>query len=351
MSESRSWTYRDAGVDIDAATEGLSKVKPQLRRTFGERVLTDIGSFGGLFDAKFPSVDHPVLVSSCDGVGTKLKLAFATGRHDTIGADLVNHCINDILVQGAKPLFFLDYFATGKLSSDTVAEVVGGMARACEAEGVALIGGETAEMPGMYADGEYDLAGFIVGMADKSRLVIGDRIQPGHKLIALPSTGLHTNGYSLAQKVAFDVAGHSPQTKLDELGGESLGDALLRTHRCYLRPVMRVLEATDEVHGMVHITGGGLYDNIPRVLPSGCRAVVDGSSWQVPPLFRLLTEWGNVPPKERFRVFNMGIGYVLIVPESKVSDVCQQLRDSGEQPWELGGIEEGETGVTILGVD
>ncbi len=350
MNEPHAWTYREAGVDIDAATEGLNRVKPLLKKTFNSRVLTDIGSFGGLFDASFPELSSPVLVSSCDGVGTKLKLAFQTGIHHTVGADLVNHCINDILVQGAVPLFFLDYFATGRMSPDVVSEVIRGMANACLENGVCLIGGETAEMPGMYADGEYDLAGFVVGVADRSRLILGDRIQPGDRVLALPSTGLHTNGYSLAQKIAFEVAGKRPDTFEPALG-ETIGEALMRVHRCYLEVIRPMLAEDTPIHGLAHITGGGLSDNVPRILPDGCHAVLDVTTWTTPKLFELLVDWGNVPARERYRAFNMGVGFVIVVPEAAVESTCARLRDSGEEPWELGRIEAGAPGVTLVGVD
>jgi phosphoribosylformylglycinamidine cyclo-ligase len=297
--------YRQSGVDIDAGNETVRRIKSLARATFTPGVLSEIGSFGGLFQLDRQQYDEPVLVSSADGVGTKLKVAFMTGRHDTIGADLVNHCVNDILVQGARPLFFLDYLATGHLSPDVAEQVVTGVARACRENGCALIGGETAEMPGFYADGEYDVAGFIVGIVDRSRIVDGRQIAPGDVLIGLPSTGLHTNGYSLARRVFFDVGGLSPATVLPEVG-VSVADALLATHRSYLRVILPLLDAR-LIKGMAHITGGGITENLPRVLPEGCAAEVSRRSWQVPPIFQVIRSRGQIPDDEMLRAFNMGM--------------------------------------------
>jgi phosphoribosylformylglycinamidine cyclo-ligase len=272
--------------------------------------------------------EAPVLVSSADGVGTKLKLAFMTGRHDTIGADLVNHCVNDILVQGARPLFFLDYLATGRLSPDVAEQVVLGISRACRENGCALIGGETAEMPGFYADGEYDVAGFIVGVVERSRLVDGRRIAPGDMLIGLPSSGLHTNGYSLARRIFFEVCGWTPSAMLPELG-QSLGDALLATHRSYLRTVWPLIDAC-VVKGMAHITGGGITENLPRVLPDGTAAQVDRSAWEVPDIFQLLRSRGRISDDEMFRAFNMGIGLIVVCAASDVDRAMKLLEMAGE---------------------
>src|SRR5436189_3409875 len=261
-------SYRDSGVDIDAATRATDRIKELARSTFNARTLSEIGSFGGMFDGAFPNMRQPVLVASADGVGTKLKIAFATGIHNTVGRDLVNHCVNDILVQGARPLFFLDYIAAGKLDPDVIAAVIEGLARACRENGCALVGGETAEMPGFYADGEYDIAGFIVGVVEKSSVIDGKTIVPGDALIGLPSAGLHTNGYSLARRVLFGAAGLSVDSYVDELG-TSIGGALLAPHRSYL-PVMRPLLQQRVVKGLAHITGGGLTENVPRILPDGC---------------------------------------------------------------------------------
>jgi phosphoribosylformylglycinamidine cyclo-ligase len=302
--------YRDSGVDIDAGNETVRRIKALARSTFTAGVLSDIGSFGGLFKLDRESFREPVLVSSADGVGTKLKVAFMTGRHDTVGADLVNHCVNDILVQGASPLFFLDYLATGKLSPDVAEQVIAGVARGCRENGCALLGGETAEMPGFYAEGEYDIAGFIVGIVDRERLIDGKRIVPGDVLIGLGSAGLHTNGYSLARRVLFDACGYAAETRVPELG-TSVGDALLAPHRSYLQSVRPLLEA-GLVKGMAHITGGGITENLPRALPEGCAAAVSLRSWTVPPLFRLIQDRGRIATDEMFRAFNMGIGLILV---------------------------------------
>ena len=304
--------YRQSGVDIDAGNETVRRIKSLARATFTPGVLSEIGSFGGLFSLDAAGFREPVLVSSADGVGTKLKVAFMTGRHDTVGADLVNHCVNDILVQGARPLFFLDYLATGRLSPDVAEQVIVGVARGCRENGCALLGGETAEMPGFYADGEYDIAGFIVGAVDRPRLIDGKTIRPGDALIGLPSAGLHTNGYSLARRVFFDVCGFAADTVVPELG-VSIGEALLAPHRSYLRAVSPLLEA-GLVKGMAHITGGGITENLPRVFPEGCAATIDPSAWTVPPLFRLLAERGQIATDEMFRAFNMGIGLIIAVP-------------------------------------
>jgi phosphoribosylformylglycinamidine cyclo-ligase len=320
--------YRQSGVDIDAGNETVRRIKSLARATFTPGVLSEIGSFGGLFQLDTAACETPVLVSSADGVGTKLKVAFMTGRHDTIGADLVNHCVNDILVQGARPLFFLDYLATGRLSPDVAEQVVAGISRACRENGCALIGGETAEMPGFYADGEYDVAGFIVGLVDRSRLVDGLTIMPGDVLIGLPSSGLHTNGYSLARRVFFDVCGWTPSALLPELG-QSLGDALLATHRSYLRPLLPLVDAR-LVKGMAHITGGGITENLPRVLPDGTAAVIDRRAWQVPAIFQLLRDRGRIPDNEMFRAFNMGIGLILACAPQDADRAMKLLAVAGE---------------------
>jgi phosphoribosylformylglycinamidine cyclo-ligase len=307
-------------------------------------VLSDIGSFGGLYKLDREAVREPVLVSSADGVGTKLKVAFMTGRHDSIGADLVNHCVNDILVQGARPLFFLDYLATGRLSPDIAEQVIAGIARGCRENGCALIGGETAEMPGFYADGEYDLAGFIVGLVERTAIVDGTTIVPGDLVIGLASAGLHTNGYSLARHVLFDSQRLSVDTVLPELGG-SIGDALLGPHRSYLRVIAPLLDA-GLVKGMAHITGGGITENVPRVLPSECLALINRHSWTVPPLFRVLQERGGIADDEMFRAFNMGIGFVVICEADKTADALRLLTDAGETGHGLiGRIERGDRRV------
>ncbi len=301
--------YHSAGVDIDAGNEAVRRIRALARRTFTPGVLSDIGNFGGLFDLSAAGLREPVLVSSADGVGTKLKVAFLANRHDTVGADLVNHCVNDILVQGAVPLFFLDYLATGRLSPAIAEQVVSGMAGACRENGCALLGGETAEMPGFYADGEYDLAGFIVGGVERSRVIDGRTIVPGDVLIGLPSTGLHTNGYSLARRIVFERLGLEVDSLLPELG-VTVADALLATHRSYLSVLRPVIDRR-LAKGLAHITGGGITENLPRILPDGVGAEIRRGAWAVPELFRLLQDAGAVTEDEMFRAFNMGIGMIV----------------------------------------
>jgi phosphoribosylformylglycinamidine cyclo-ligase len=320
--------YKASGVDIDAGNEAVRRIRSLARGTFTSGVLSDIGSFGGLFRLDCDRYQEPVLVSSADGVGTKLKVAFMTGRHGTVGADLVNHCVNDILVQGAEPLFFLDYLATGRLDPAVAEEVVGGIAGACRENGCALLGGETAEMPGFYADGEYDIAGFIVGIVERSRVIDGRSIVPGDVLIGLPSAGLHTNGYSLARRVLFETTGWTADTVVPELGA-TVGDALLAPHRSYL-PVVRPLLSRQTLKGLAHITGGGITENLPRVLPEGCRAEIDLRAWSVPALFQLLQERGQIPRDEMFRAFNMGIGLVLVCAPSETEPIINTLARNGE---------------------
>jgi phosphoribosylformylglycinamidine cyclo-ligase len=339
--------YRQAGVDIDAGNETVRRIKSLARSTFTPAVLSDIGSFGGLFRLDLSVHRDPVLVSSADGVGTKLKVAFMTGRHDTIGADLVNHCVNDILVQGASPLFFLDYLATGRLSPSVAEQVVSGVARGCRENGCALIGGETAEMPGFYGDGEYDIAGFIVGVVDRSRIVDGRAIMPGDVLIGLPSAGLHTNGYSLARRVLFDVAGCAPGTFMPELGS-TVADALLAPHLSYANAVRPLLDA-GLVRGMAHITGGGLTENVPRTLPAGCGVEIDRAAWSVPPLFQVLHERGAIALDEMFRTFNMGIGLVLVCAAPDVDRVMRLLSGAKEANAALIGRVVSGSGVAYVG--
>src|SRR6266576_721688 len=312
-------TYASAGVDIDAANRATEKIKELARATFNSRTLSEIGSFGGMFDGAFPQMAHPVLVASADGVGTKLKIAFATGIHDTIGRDLVNHCTNDILVQGARPLFFLDYIATGRLAPETVAAIVAGIANGCRENGAVLLGGETAEMPGFYADGEYDVAGFIVGVVDRERVVDGHAITPGDIVLGLPSVGLHTNGYSLARKLFFEDAGNGPDTCLDDLG-ETIGAALLKPHVSYLRALDGLLDS-GTIKGLAHITGGGLLENIPRILPEGTSVEIKRGSWPVLPIFKLMQRLGNIDDGEMFRTFNMGIGMVVVCAQTDADEV------------------------------
>lgn len=327
--------YRKAGVDIDAGNEAVRRIKNLARGTYTSGVLSGVGSFGGLF-ALDGRVTDPVLVSSADGVGTKLKVAFMADVHDTIGEDLVNHCVNDILVQGARPLFFLDYLATGALAPDIAEQIVSGVARACRDNGCALLGGETAEMPGFYAAGEYDVAGFIVGIVSRTAVIDGHDIAAGDRLIALPSSGLHTNGYSLARRIAFEGLGLNVQSHVPELG-EAVGDALLRPHRSYLR-VIEPLLGGGRIKGMAHITGGGITENLPRVLPAGLGFSLDRHSWTIPPLFSWLQQAGRVPDAEMFRAFNMGVGMILVCAAAHADAVLDTLKSAGEQAWHLGEV-------------
>jgi phosphoribosylformylglycinamidine cyclo-ligase len=328
--------YQDAGVSIDEADRAVSSIKKLARSTFTRNVLTEIGGFGACY--ALGGWKKPVLISSADGVGTKLKVAFLTGRHDTVGEDLVNHCVNDIAVQGALPLFFLDYFAVGKLDARVAAQVIAGIARGCKANGCALIGGETAEMPGLYAEGEYDLAGFIVGAAEKARLLTGGKIAKGDALLALPSAGLHTNGYSLARKLLFETAGYRPDTFLPELGC-TVADELLKTHRSYLKPIRKLLEA-GILKGAAHITGGGITDNTPRMLPDNLAAAVDRASWRPPAVFELLRRIGAVPEQDLYRTFNMGAGMILAVGRKDAAKAEKLLRGLKEPHFTIGEVVE-----------
>ena len=339
-------SYRDAGVDIDAANAAKERIKRLARETFTPNVISEIGSFGGMFRADLSGMREPVLVSSADGVGTKLRVAFMTGIHNTVGYDLACHCVNDILVQGARPLFFLDYIATGRLVPETVASVIEGLARGCKEAGCALIGGETAEMPGFYADGEYDVAGFIVGVVDRDKIIDGSRIRPGDVLIGLPSVGLHTNGYSLARKLLFEVAGYTPNSHVDELGC-SAAQELLKPHRSYLAAIEGLLES-GSIKGLAHITGGGLLENIPRVLPEDTAAEITAGSWPVLPVFKLLARTGSVSEREMFRTFNMGIGMVVVVGPDDAEAVGSHLAERGEAHYDIGRIVQGGRSVLIV---
>jgi phosphoribosylformylglycinamidine cyclo-ligase len=340
-------TYAGAGVDISSGDRAKQRIKMLARKTFNKHVLSEIGGFGGLFALDLEKFPQPVLVSSTDGVGTKLKVAFELGIHHTIGADLVNHCVNDIAVQGATPLFFLDYLATGKLrdqDSDTVETVVRGLSEACRANGCVLIGGETAQMPGFYADGEYELAGTIVGCVNRPDVITGEHIEVGDCLLGLPSNGLHTNGYSLARKLLFEVAGYGPEQYVNELKDKT-GAALMRTHRSYL-PIIRKLTAAGIVRGMAHITGGGITENLPRILPRGTAAVVDLASWTVPPLFEHLQHLGDVEQDEMLRTFNMGIGLIVVIPAEQVKKAKAVLNRANERHCIIGRIVRGDRRVT-----
>jgi len=344
--QDKSFTYRDAGVDIDAGERAVQMMKAHVRSTFTPAVLADLGTFGAMFALDVKDYTAPVLVSSVDGEGTKLEVAFMTGRHTTIGQDIVNHCIDDILVQGAKPLFFLDYYAVGKLNPQVAAQVVEGLSIACKAAGCALIGGETAEMSDLYAPGEYDLAGMIVGIVDRDRVMTGAEIQSGDLVIGLASNGLHTNGYTLARKLVFEVAGLMPDDRLP--WGRAVADELLRVHRCYVPAVLPLLR-DGLVRGMAHITGGGLPGNLVRVLPEGCRALLDPKRWEIQPIFTYLQQVGNVPRNDLFRTFNMGVGFTLVVRPGDAATVLERLSAAGETTWIIGDIVASERGVQILG--
>ena len=335
-----SATYAEAGVDISAGDRTKQRIKYLAQRTFTRNVLSEIGGFGGLFKLDTIKWPNPVLVSSADGVGTKLKLAFELGTHHTVGADLVNHCVNDIAVQGATPLFFLDYFAAGELDMAVAEKVVSGLADACHANGCALIGGETAQMPGFYRDGEYDLAGFIVGVVDRDKLLTGDHIEAGDVLVGFPSTGLHTNGYSLARKLFFEVAGYSAQKYVNELKDKA-GAALMKTHKSYLG-LIKKLVAAEVVSGFAHITGGGITENLPRILPKNTTAQVEVGCWTVPPIFEHLQKLGNISEEEMFRTFNMGIGLIAVIPAEKFTKAKALLERGSEKYCVIGRIIRGE---------
>jgi phosphoribosylformylglycinamidine cyclo-ligase len=333
-SSSKGLSYRDAGVDIDAGDDLVDRIKPLAKKTMREGVLAGIGGFGALFEVP-KRYKEPVLVAGTDGVGTKLRLAFEWNRHDTIGQDLVAMSVNDILVQGAEPLFFLDYFACGKLTVDTAATVVGGIAKGCELSGCALIGGETAEMPGMYPPGEYDLAGFAVGAVEKSKIITGNTIVPGDVVLAIGSSGAHSNGYSLVRKI-IERAGAKPS---DDLGGRPLGDVVMEPTEIYVKPLLKLISELD-VKGMAHITGGGLVDNVPRVLPENTQAVLHRDSWQMPELFRWLQMKGGVADAEMVRVFNCGIGMVVIVAPEQADAAIKSLTTQGLKAWVVGEVVE-----------
>ena len=336
--------YREAGVDITAADDAKARIKVLARGTFNAGVLSEIGSFGGMFRPDFARYRQPVLVASTDGVGTKIQVAIAAGVHDTVGYDLVAHCVNDILVQGAVPLFFLDYIALGRMDPERVAAIVAGFARGCAEFGCPLIGGETAEMPGTYAPGDYDLAGFIVGVVDKEKALTGAGVQAGDVLVGLPSAGLHTNGYTLARKVLFDTLGHGVDTHLPELG-TTVGAALLAPHRSYLAALEPLLDR-GKIRALVHITGGGFEGNIPRVLPPGLGVRVRRGSWQVPPLFRLIQQGGAVADAEMFRTFNMGVGMIALVAPGDLHEVEHSLERRGESSFVMGTVVAGD-GVVL----
>ncbi|WP_297963314.1 phosphoribosylformylglycinamidine cyclo-ligase [uncultured Anaerovibrio sp.] len=340
-------TYRDAGVDIDAGNYSVKLIKDSVKATYRPEVLGDLGGFGGLFALNTGKYKEPVLVSGTDGVGTKLRLAFMLDRHDTIGQDAVAMCVNDILVQGAEPLYFLDYLAVGKLDPEQVAAVVKGVANACKESGCALIGGETAEMSGFYPVGEYDIAGFAVGVVDKSRIITAERVQADDVLLALPSSGVHSNGYSLVRKIVFEKMGYKGDEFIEELG-KTIGEELLTPTRLYPKTCLPLIEKYD-IHGMVHITGGGFYENIPRALPDNMGCVVDTTAWEVPAIFKLLQKWGNVDWKEMYRTFNMGIGMVLIVSREEAEAIKADLKAKAEPVYEIGHVTTGNHQVITKG--
>ena len=342
----KNLTYRDAGVDIDAGNYSVKLIKDSVKATYRPEVLGDLGGFGGLF-AMSGKYKEPVLVSGTDGVGTKLCLAFMLDKHDTIGQDAVAMCVNDILVQGAEPLFFLDYLAVGKLIPEQVAAVVKGVADACKESGCALIGGETAEMNGFYPEGEYDIAGFAVGAVEKSKIITSEKVQPGDVILGLPSSGIHSNGYSLVRKICFDVKGFKGDEYIDELG-KTIGEELLTPTRLYPKSCLPLIEKFD-IHGMVHVTGGGYYENIPRALPDNMGAEIDANSWQVPAIFKLMKEWGNVEWHEMYRTFNMGIGMIIIASADEAEKIKADLQSRNEEVFEIGKVTQGNHEVIVKG--
>lgn len=336
MSQKDSMTYKDAGVDIDAGNRFVQMIKPLVKATNRPEVMGDLGGFGGLFSLNAAKYKQPSLVSSTDGVGTKLKIAFMMDKHDTVGIDLVAMCVNDVIVQGAEPLFFLDYLATGALSPEKAVEIVRGISEGCVQAGCALVGGETAEMPGMYSEGEYDLAGFTVGVVDRDNIIDGSSVTVGDKIIGLASTGLHSNGYSLARKILFERMGLKIDSAVEGLE-RSIGEELLTPTRIYVKSILNLLK-NFQIKGMAHITGGGLVENVPRVLPNNCRAIFHKESWPKLPIFELLREGGNIPELEMYRTFNYGIGMTLIVPAVEVDDIMSRLTGLGEQPYLIGEV-------------
>ncbi|MBS1813689.1 MAG: phosphoribosylformylglycinamidine cyclo-ligase [Acidobacteria bacterium] len=345
-STAKPITYADSGVNISSGDRAKQRIKMLARRTFNKQVLSEIGGFGGLFALDTSKYTDPVLVSSADGVGTKLKIAFELDIHHTVGADLVNHCVNDIAVQGATPLFFLDYLATGRLEIEVIEQVVTGLSTACKENGCALIGGETAQMPGFYADGEYDLAGTIIGVVQRDKIITGSTIEVGDCILGLPSTGLHTNGYSLARKLLFEVAGYKADKYVNELKDKP-GAALMKTHRSYLS-VLRKLIAGEVVSGMAHITGGGITENLPRILPKGTAAQIELASWTAPPLFTHMQQIGNVAQDEMMRTFNMGLGMLVVVPAAQLKKAQAILRRANERYHIIGRIVKGERKVQYV---
>lgn len=345
-----SEAYKNAGVDIAAGNEAVERMKSHVKRTFRPEVMTDLGGFGALFGLNNKKYEEPVLVSGTDGVGTKLKIAFAMDKHDTIGIDAVAMCVNDIVVQGAEPLFFLDYLACDKVIPAKIEAIVAGIADGCQESGCALIGGETAEMPGMYAEGEYDIAGFTVGVVDKSKIVNGSTISAGDVVIGLAASGVHSNGFSLVRKTLLEDHGYSLHDTIPELNNEVLGEVLLTPTKLYVKPVLALLEQVN-VKGMAHITGGGFIENIPRVLPEGVNVNVDYGTWPILPIFSLLQQKGNVSNKDMFTTFNMGIGLVIVVAENEVDKALEVLTNAGETPYVIGKVTEGNREVSFTGIE
>lgn len=333
---SKGTTYKDSGVDIEKASAFISKIKKRIDATRRSEVMSGIGGFSGLFRLRTDRYKEPVLVSSTDGVGTKLKIAFLTGRHDTVGIDLVAMCVNDILVQGAEPLFFLDYFATGKLETDVAERVIEGIIKGCQEAGCALLGGETAELPSFYSEGEYDLAGFVVGVVDRDRIVDSSSIQPGDSLIGIASSGLHSNGYSLARRILFEVRGLHVNDRF-EWSPKTVGEELLIPTKIYAKMVLPLLEDFT-IKGMAHITGGGIVENLPRILPEGCRAVIHREKWRIPLIFKEIQSGGEVPDEEMWKTFNMGIGMILVVPEEKTEEILQKIQNTHERAYRIGEV-------------
>ncbi len=344
---SEKLTYKSAGVDIDEGERFVRLISPAVRETYRKEVLSELGQFGALFEPDLTGYERPVLVSGTDGVGTKLKVAFVCDRHDTVGVDLVAMCVNDILTSGAEPLFFLDYLSTGRLEARRAAEVIKGIVRGCKEAGCSLIGGETAEMPGFYSDGEYDLSGFAVGIVDRERIIDGKKIAVGDIILGLSSSGLHSNGYSLVRRLFFDLKGLGPETRFDDLG-RTLGEELLEPTRIYVRAFKLLREKGVEIKGMAHITGGGIPGNLPRILPQGTDAVIRKGSWPERPIFRIIREMGNVPEEEMRRTFNLGIGYIMVVPEEEAEGALSLLTSSGYEGFVIGEVQKGSGEVRYV---
>lgn len=345
-----SEAYKKAGVDIAAGNEAVERMKKHVKRTFRPEVMADLGGFGGLFSLNKEKYEEPVLVSGTDGVGTKLKLAFAMDKHDTIGIDAVAMCVNDIIVQGAEPLFFLDYLACGKVVPEKIEAIVAGISEGCVQSGCALIGGETAEMPGMYTEEEYDIAGFTVGIVDRNKMIDGSTIAPGDAVIGFASSGIHSNGFSLVRRLLLEEVGYSLQDELAELGGAKLGDVLLEPTKIYVKSALQLIEKVN-VKGMAHITGGGFIENIPRVLPEGVNVDINYGSWPILPIFELMQQKGNITNRDMFTTFNMGIGLVVVVPAEQAEEALRIANELGEQAYAIGTVTEGNRMVTFTGAE